>query len=133
MLFAREKLRRDTKLQRAPRPPAVVWIPALLVGAAMALPLAYLLLRAFESGWTQILSVALRDKTLSVLLGSVALAALVTAASVAIAVPLAWLTGRSDLPGRRMWAVLAALPLVIPSYVGGLVLVSMFGPKGFLQ
>ncbi|CAN5146282.1 iron ABC transporter permease [soil metagenome] len=137
MISAREKPRPGTKLQRAPRrsprPPAVVWVPALLVGAAMILPLAYLVLRAFESGWTEVLGVALRDKTLAVLLGSVALAALVTAASVAIAVPLAWLTGRTDLPGRRIWAVLAALPLVIPSYVGGLVLVSMFGPKGFLQ
>ncbi len=99
----------------------------------MILPLAYLVLRALESGWAKAIEVALRDKTLVVLLGSVLLAALVTAASVAIAVPLAWLTGRTDLPGRRIWAVLAALPLVIPSYVGGLVLVSMLGPKGFLQ
>jgi iron(III) transport system permease protein len=99
----------------------------------MVLPLAYLVLRALESGWTKVIEVALRDKTLVVLLDSVLLAALVTAASVAIAVPLAWLTGRTDLPGRRVWAVLAALPLVIPSYVGGLVLVSMLGPKGFLQ
>jgi len=137
LISAREKPRRETKLQRAPRrtlgPPAAVWVPALLVGAAMTLPLAYLVLRAFESGWAEVLGIALRDKTLAVLLRSVALAALVTAASIAIAVPLAWLTGRTDLPGRRMWAVLAALPLVIPSYVGGLVLVSMFGPKGFLQ
>jgi len=99
----------------------------------MVLPLAYLVLRALESGWTKVIEVALRDKTLVVLLDSVLLAALVTVASVAIAVPLAWLTGRTDLPGRRVWAVLAALPLVIPSYVGGLVLVSMLGPKGFLQ
>ena len=99
----------------------------------MILPLAYLTLRVLESGWAKVLGVALRDKTLVVLLGSVVLAALVTAASVAISVPLAWLTGRTDLPGRRVWAVLAALPLVIPSYVGGLVLVSMFGPKGILQ
>jgi iron(III) transport system permease protein len=63
----------------------------------------------------------------------VGLAAVVTAASVAVAVPLAWLTARTDLPGRRAWAVLAALPLVIPSYVGGFVLVSMFGPRGLLQ
>jgi iron(III) transport system permease protein len=99
----------------------------------MALPLVYLILRAHESGWSEVFEVALRDKTLAVLLNSVVLAAVVTAASVVVAVPLAWLTVRTDLPGRRVWAVLGALPLVIPSYVGGLVLVSMLGPKGFVQ
>ena len=118
---------------RSPRPPAAVWVPALLVAGAMTLPLVYLVLRSLENGWGEFLEVALRDKTLAVLVRSVVLATVVTAASVALAVPLAWLTARTDLPGRRAWAVLAALPLVIPSYVGGLVLVSMFGPKGFLQ
>jgi len=99
----------------------------------MILPLIYLVLRGFENGWGEVFEIALRDKTLAVLLRSVALAAVVTAASIAVAVPLAWLTARTDLPGRRMWAVLAALPLVIPSYVGGFVLVSMFGPKGLAQ
>jgi len=111
----------------------VVLTPALVVAAAMALPLVYLILRAHESGWSEVFEVALRDKTLTVLLKSVALAAVVSAASVVVAVPLAWLTVRTDLPGRRAWTVLAALPLVIPSYVGGLVLVSMLGPKGFVQ
>ncbi len=99
----------------------------------MALPLAYLVLRSLENGWGEFFEVALRGKTFAVLLRSVALATVVTAASVVVAVPLAWLTARTDLPGRRAWAVLAALPLVVPSYVGGLVLVSMFGPRGFFQ
>jgi iron(III) transport system permease protein len=115
------------------RPPAVIWVPAALVMAAMALPLVYLFLRALENGWVEVFEVALRDKTLAVLVRSVALAAVATAASVAVAVPLAWLTVRTDLPGRRAWAVLAALPLVTPSYVGGFVLVSTLGPKGLVQ
>jgi iron(III) transport system permease protein len=118
---------------RSPRPPVALWVPALLVAAAMTLPLVYLVLRSLENGWGEFLEVALRDKTLTVLARSVVLATVVTAATVAIAVPLAWLTTRTDLPGRRVWAVLAALPLVIPSYVGGFVLVSMFGPRGLLQ
>ena len=118
---------------RSPRAPAIVLVSALLVAAAMALPLAYLVLRSLENGWGEFFEVALRWKTLLVLAKSVALAAVVTAGSVVVAVPLAWLTARTDLPGRRAWAVLAALPLVVPSYVGGLVLVSMFGPRGSLQ
>ena len=118
---------------RSFRPPPVVWVPALLVAAAMALPLVYLALRAFEDGGEVVFEVVLRGKTLAVLFRSVLLAAVTTASSVAVAVPLAWLTTRTDLPGRRAWATLAALPLVIPSYVGGLVLVSTLGPRGFVQ
>ena len=118
---------------RSSRPPAAVWVPALLVAAAMTLPLVYLVLRSLENGWGELLEVILREKTLGVLARSMALAVAATTASVAVAVPLAWLTARTDLPGRRVWAVLAALPLVIPSYVGGFVLVSMFGPRGLLQ
>ncbi len=110
-----------------------MWIPAALVAAAMLLPLVYLVLRALEDGWPEVAKVVLDAETFAVLFKSVALAAIVTAASVAVAVPLAWLTGRTDLPMRRAWAVLAALPLVIPSYVGGFVLVSTLGPKGFVQ
>lgn len=115
------------------RPPAVVWVPATAVAGAMVLPLVYLVVRSSEGGWAGVAEVVREPDTLAVLLRSVALAVIVTAASVAIAVPLAWLTARTDLPGRKVWAVLAALPLVIPSYVGGFVLVSALGPRGMLQ
>ena len=131
MIAAGRKPRSRTSVRL--RPPAVVWVPALLVAAAMILPLVYLVFRALENGPSEVVEVAFRGKTLAVLARSVALAAIVTAASVAVAVPLAWLTVRTDLPGQRVWAVLTALPLVIPSYVGGLVLVSVLGPRGFAQ
>ncbi len=115
------------------RPPALVWVPAALVAAALLLPLAYLIVRSLEEGWAEVAEVVLDGETFVVLGRSVLLAAVVTGASAAIAVPLAWLTARTDLPGRRVWAVLAALPLVIPSYVGGFVLVSALGPRGMLQ
>jgi iron(III) transport system permease protein len=66
-------------------------------------------------------------------LRSAGLAAAATAGAVALAVPLAYLTTRTDLPGRRIWAVLVTLPLVVPSYIGAYLLVSAFGPRGFLQ
>ena len=50
-----------------------------------------------------------------------------------MALPLAWLTTRTDLPFRRAWVVLTALPLVIPSYVAGFIVVAALGPRGMLQ
>ena len=118
---------------RRRRPPAVLGVLAGLVVAAMALPLIYLAVRSLEDGWEGVAEVVLDGDTLAVLGRSALLAAVVTAASVAVSVPLAWLTTRTDLPWRRTWAVLAALPLVVPSYVGGFVLVSVLGPRGMLQ
>lgn len=111
----------------------MVWVPALAVVAAMVLPLLYLVLRASEAGREELLETLLDAGTFAVLGRSVLLAALVAGFSILLAVPLAWLTARTDLPGRRAWTVLAALPLVIPSYVGGFVLVSSLGPRGMLQ
>src|SRR3712207_9376622 len=85
----------------------------------MALPLVYLALRAFEDWGEVVFEVILRAKTLAILIRSVLLAGVTTTASVAVAVPLAWLTTRTDLPGRRGWGALGGLPPVIPSYVGG--------------
>jgi iron(III) transport system permease protein len=48
-------------------------------------------------------------------------------------VPLAWLTTRTDLPMRRTIVVITALPLAIPTYVGGYTFVSALGPRGLVQ
>jgi len=68
--------------------------------------------------------------TVEVLLNSLLLMAGVTVFSILLGVPLAYLTARTDLPFRRFWSVVAALPLVVPSYVGAFAFVSAFGPRG---
>lgn len=117
---------------RHDRPPAWLTVPAAITAAAMLLPLVYLVVRATGAGG-EVLAIVTAPATLRVLGNSALLAFLVTTASAVIAVPLAWLTVRSDLPGRRMWGVLAALPLCIPTFVGGFTFVSAFGPRGMLR
>jgi iron(III) transport system permease protein len=88
------------------------------LAAAVALtPLAYLLARATENGLGEVLRVLLRDRTLRLVLRSLGLAGTVTVISLVLGVSLAWLITRAALPGARAWAVLAALPLAIPTYV----------------
>ncbi|MFQ5860470.1 MAG: ABC transporter permease [Dehalococcoidia bacterium] len=120
------------RIARAPWPPAMVWVPAALVAGAMVLPLVYLFLRTFGVG-TEVWDLLFRTRTLEIVTRSAILIVAVTGASIAIAVPLAWLTVRADLPLRRLWAVLTALPLVIPSYVAGFLVVVALGPRGMLQ
>lgn len=106
-------------------------LAAAVIGVVL-LPVGYLLVRSADadrSSWDLIL----RSRTVWLTLRTAGLALAVTAASVALGVPLAWLTTRTDLPFRRLWAVLVALPLVIPSYVGAFGLIATLGPRGMLQ
>jgi iron(III) transport system permease protein len=117
---------------RRVRPPALVWIPALAVAAAMLLPLVYLVVRAVEGG-PDTLALLWRPQTAALLQRTFALAAAVTAATILLGVPLAFLTTRTDLPGRRLFSVLTAVPLVIPSYVGAFALIAALGPGGIVE
>jgi len=102
-----------------------------LVAALAALPLAYLVIRsagADADAWETLL----RFRTLELVGRTLALVGTVTAAALGIGVTLAWLVVRTDLPARRLVAVAAALPLVIPSYVVALALIAAVGPGGLL-
>ena len=103
----------------------------MLVAAAMVLSPAYLALRTVGAG-DEAWDVLFRMRVLEILARTVALVFSVTTICVLIAIPLAWLTVRTDLPGRRIWSVAVTLPLVIPSYVSGLIVVAALGPKGML-
>ena len=103
-----------------------------LIGAAAVLPAAYLVV-VIAGDLSESLEVAFSSRALETLLRTAALTAAVVVASVAIALPIGWLTVRTDLPGRRLWTVLCTLPLVIPSYVGAYLLVAALGPNGLLQ
>ncbi|RLT44170.1 MAG: iron ABC transporter permease [Chloroflexi bacterium] len=106
---------------------------SFLVALAMLLPLAYLVVRGSAVGFDKAVDLILRVRTLQVIGNSAALAICVTLVSLLISLPLAWLTVRTDLPWRKGWTVLATMPLVIPSYVGGFALVAMMGPRGMVQ
>lgn len=105
---------------------------AALVAALILLVPIYLLLRVGTS-WSEAWQTLSQPRTLEILGNTLGLAVAVTAASALIAVPLAWLTTCTDLPGKRLWAVIVALPLVVPSYVAAYLFASILTPKGLLQ
>ncbi|MCL4860721.1 MAG: iron ABC transporter permease [Caldilineaceae bacterium] len=110
----------------------LLWGAGALVAIALLLPSVYLLIRALGAGeeaWQSLL----RWRTVETLARTLWLAGAVTLLAMVIAVPLAWITVRTDVPLRRVWAALAPLPLVIPSYVGAYVMASALGPRGLFQ
>jgi iron(III) transport system permease protein len=111
--------------QLAPRP-ALLAAATLAVGIAM-IPLGYLAVRVSQAGWEQVSAVLFTDRVAQLAVRSLALAGVVTAACVVLGVASAFLVTRTDLPGRRVFGVLAALPLAIPSYVAGFAWVAAAG------
>ena len=127
-----ETLRGGQRAYRSAGLPLPLLFVCTVVGIGVVLPLVYLVMRAGGAG-EEIWRLLLRPRTAVILFNSVALAAAVTLSTVVIAVPLAWLVVRSDLPLRRLWTGLLVVPLAVPSYVGGFVLIGAFGPRGMLQ
>ena len=113
-------------------PRVAIVVLAAAVAAAVLSPLVWLLVSASTLSVADAASLLASGTTTEVLVNSLALVGLVTAASVALGVPLAVLTVQTNLPFRRFWTVAAALPLVVPSYIGAFAYVSAFGPSGAL-
>ncbi|MCC5614384.1 iron ABC transporter permease [Nostoc sp. CHAB 5836] len=119
---------------KAVRPPLFLTLAAGVVAVAIALPLLYLVIRTAGIGGEELSEVISRPRNIMVFFNSAAMAATVTLFSILIAVPLAFLTVRTDLPGRRFWLVATTLPLAVPSYVGSFALIATLAPRGsFLQ
>ncbi|MFV0309457.1 MAG: ABC transporter permease [Desertimonas sp.] len=128
----------STRVRPLTAPRAVVDAPlvrtlALLVGLGAALPVGYLVVRASDLGAAESWRILSSARTRELLANTAVLVVAVSAASTALAIPLAWLTARTDLPGRRWWTIATALPLAIPSYVGSFAMIGALGPRGMVQ
>ena len=115
---------------RRPSDDRALRIAALAVGVAAALPIGYLVFRTFEYGFSASVDTATSGRTLGLLWSTLKLAVAVTVSSVIIAVPIAWLTVRTNLPGRQVWSIVTVLPLAIPTYVGSWAFIGALGPRG---
>lgn len=119
-------------LAKPGHPPVLLLFAAWMVAAVLLLSPSYLILRTLGTGpdaW----DLLIRARVLEILGRTLLLVGVVTGASILLAIPLAWLTVRTDLPFKTIWSVTTALPLVIPSYVAGFIVVVTLGPKGMLQ
>ncbi|WEL22645.1 iron ABC transporter permease [Halorhabdus sp. BNX81] len=123
----RKRLPGESRFRR----PSGLTLLAAAIAVALVVPLAWLFEEALNLG-PRALALTVDPRTIEILLRSVALVTIVTAASVLVGVPIALLTARTDLPFARLFTVLAALPLAIPSYLGALAVLSAFGSGGIL-
>ena len=69
---------------------------------------------------------------LEAILNSIGLSVFTVLLCAIVGVPLAFLFERFDFPGRRVFAALAALPLVLPPLVGTVAFIFLYGETGIL-
>ena len=116
----------------------IVALAALLL-VFIAVPLATLLLKSFQDGMGRFVGLANYGRYFSTptLVASVWNSLGVALLSTAIVVPLASLYAygltRTVLPGKRLFAALALLPLFAPSLLPAISLIYIFGNQGFLK
>ncbi|WP_199775460.1 ABC transporter permease [Microbulbifer pacificus] len=70
---------------------------------------------------------------LKVLTNTLLLMVFTVLGAILIGVPLALLTAYVQMPGRRLWLILLAAPLAIPSYIGAFTLYAAFGRGGEIE
>jgi iron(III) transport system permease protein len=107
-------------------------VTAGAVAAVVSLPVVVLVVKATDYGLGHLLGLVTQPSSVQVAVNSVVLTGIVTVGCVAVGVPLAVLTVQTDLPFRRFWTVVGALPLVVPSYIGAFTFIAAFGPRGEL-
>ncbi len=103
-----------------------------VIGLLFTAPLLYLVWRNV-TGDEDLAALYRSSATLTPLRNTLGLAFATAASTAVFGTALAWLTTRTDLPLRRLWAVLAPLPLVFPSFVGALALMAAVAPGGLLD
>ena len=105
---------------------------SLAIVAVVMIPVIFLVFGAIGAGQEGI-DYLIRTRTIRIVGNSIGLMLAATCCATLIAVPFAWLTGRSDIPWRRAWLVLGLAAMVIPSYLTAVTYSETFGPKGILQ
>jgi len=102
---------------------------ALLVGVGLLIlpPLLYLAASAVQAGSLGAVSIGSLG---GLVFTTLSLATLATTWAMMLALPLAWLVVRTDLPFRNLCRWLAVVPLAIPSYIGAMAYIALLGPVG---
>jgi iron(III) transport system permease protein len=97
--------------------PPLLTAGALLISAVVLLPLLFLVVQAVQVGWAELHQLLFRHLTAMLIWNTVALVVMVTALSAVVGTTAAWFVERTDLPCRRLFAILVVIPLGIPDFV----------------
>jgi iron(III) transport system permease protein len=99
------------------RHPLALTATAAVVVAIMLAPLVFLVIEASDIGVSALWHLVWRSLTATLLWNTVRLTIVVTLLCAVIGTLTAWCVERTDLPFRRVWAVLVVVPFAVPDFV----------------
>ena len=112
-------------------PHASVVLVASIVAIFSLVPLGFIAWVTYDVGWETVKTLVFRPRVGELLVNTVLLESITVPLSIALAVTLAWLTERTDIPFARLWAWLAIAPLAVPAFVHSYAWVSLLpGMRG---
>lgn len=103
------------------------WVVALAIGVSLLslLPIAFVIGVSWATGWATIEAMVFRPRVAELLINTVLLVVITLPLCIVLGTTLAWLTERTNLPGRRLWSLLAVAPLAVPAFVHSYAWVSL--------
>ncbi|MGY2260383.1 ABC transporter permease [Pseudomonas sp. SDO55104_S430] len=125
---ASANLRRRSRGLFASRGGAWVVSLSLLVSLLALLPIAFVIGVYLDTGWSQVVPLVFRPRVGELMVNTVLLTVITVPLCITLGVTLAWLTERTNLPGRRAWSLLATAPLAVPAFVHSYAWVSLVPP-----
>ena len=97
--------------------PPLLTAGAVVISLIVLLPLAFLVVQAVQVGWDELRGLLFRHLTAMLVWNTVTLVVAVTALCIVVGTLAAWFVERTDVPCRRLLAVLVVIPLGIPDFV----------------
>ena len=104
----------------------------LYLGLIVLLPLAGLVLRPLELGWSGFWHTVSEPRVLAALRLSFGAALIAATINVFFGVTIAWMLVRYSFPGRRIVDALVDLPFALPTAVAGIALTAICAPNGWI-
>ena len=112
-------------LARRRRVPRALLAAALPGPLLVLLPLALTFWRALASPFADAVALIFRPLVGELLINTLTITVSATLACAVLGTALAWFVERTDVPGRRVWALLAAAPLAMPAFITSYAWVSL--------
>jgi sulfate/thiosulfate transport system permease protein len=118
---------------------AIPWVPALLVGAALAylaiflfVPLFAVFYEALRKGWSVYAAAIAEPDAWAAIRLTLLAAAIAVPANLAFGIAAAWAIAKFDFRGKSVLITLIDLPFSVSPVVSGLIYVLIFGLQGWL-
>jgi iron(III) transport system permease protein len=110
---------------RGARAPAALMCAAVFAAALVLLPILVTIVQAAGLSAEDAVDLLMRPLVGRLLVNTVGLVVAASATCAVVGTAAAWLVERTDLPGRRVWSVLAVAPLAIPPFISSYAWVSL--------